>query len=92
MKVSYLCMTGYDGPAPGIEIWPASPEFCDSAVAQRSMQRYLDMAVAARGTVDTALISNVVGVELGNGHAAIVGAPGTGELFGRPLSAAGQAD
>jgi alkanesulfonate monooxygenase SsuD/methylene tetrahydromethanopterin reductase-like flavin-dependent oxidoreductase (luciferase family) len=47
LKVSYLCMSGYDGPAPGIEIWPASPEFCDSAVAQRSMQRYLDMAVCA---------------------------------------------
>jgi alkanesulfonate monooxygenase SsuD/methylene tetrahydromethanopterin reductase-like flavin-dependent oxidoreductase (luciferase family) len=47
LKVSYLCMTGYDGPAPGLEIWPASPEFCDSEVAQRSMRRYLDMAVRA---------------------------------------------
>jgi alkanesulfonate monooxygenase SsuD/methylene tetrahydromethanopterin reductase-like flavin-dependent oxidoreductase (luciferase family) len=44
LKVSYLCMTGYDGPAPGIEIWPASPEYCDSVVAQKSMRRSLDMA------------------------------------------------
>ena len=47
MKLSYLCMTGYDGPAPGIEIWPASPEFCKPDVAQRSYARYLDMAEAA---------------------------------------------
>lgn len=44
MKFSYLCMTGYDGPAPGIEIWPASPEFCEPSVAQRSYARYLEMA------------------------------------------------
>ncbi|CAH0495296.1 LLM class flavin-dependent oxidoreductase [Novosphingobium sp. CECT 9465] len=47
MKVSYLCMTGYDGPAPGIEIWPASPEFCEPAVAQGSYARYLEMAETA---------------------------------------------
>jgi alkanesulfonate monooxygenase SsuD/methylene tetrahydromethanopterin reductase-like flavin-dependent oxidoreductase (luciferase family) len=47
MKVSYLCMTGYDGPAPGFEIWPAAPEFCDAGVARRSMERFLDMAVRA---------------------------------------------
>lgn len=47
MKVSYLCMTGYDGPAPGIAIWPASPEFCFPDVAQVSYSRYLDMAEAA---------------------------------------------
>ncbi len=47
MKFSYLCMTGYDGPAPGIEIWPASPEFCEPAVAQRSYARYLEMAEVA---------------------------------------------
>ncbi|WP_371433343.1 LLM class flavin-dependent oxidoreductase [Novosphingobium sp.] len=47
MKVSYLCMTGYDGPAPGIEIWPASPEFCKPAVAQGSYARYLEMVEAA---------------------------------------------
>lgn len=47
MKVSYLCMTGYDGPAPGIAIWPASPEFCFPEVAQGSYARYLDMVEAA---------------------------------------------
>lgn len=47
MKLSYLCMTGYDGPAPGIEIWPASPEFCKPDVAQKSYARYLGMAEAA---------------------------------------------
>ncbi|WP_306812047.1 LLM class flavin-dependent oxidoreductase [Sphingobium sp. CFD-1] len=47
MKLSYLCMTGYDGPAPGIEIWPASPEFCRPDVAQRSYARYLDMVELA---------------------------------------------
>ncbi len=47
MKLSYLCMTGYDGPAPGIEIWPASPEYCDPAIAQKSYARYLDMAETA---------------------------------------------
>jgi alkanesulfonate monooxygenase SsuD/methylene tetrahydromethanopterin reductase-like flavin-dependent oxidoreductase (luciferase family) len=49
MKLSYLCMTGYDGPAPGIEIWPASPEYCEPAVAQRSYARYLDMVETAEG-------------------------------------------
>ncbi len=47
MKVSYLCMTGYDGPAPGIEIWPASPEFCKPEVATGSYARYLEMVEAA---------------------------------------------
>ncbi len=47
MKMSYLCMTGYDGPAPGIEIWPASPEYCDPAVAHDSYQRYFEMSELA---------------------------------------------
>lgn len=47
MKLSYLCMTGYDGPAPGIDIWPASPEFCKPDVAQKSYARYLDMVETA---------------------------------------------
>jgi alkanesulfonate monooxygenase SsuD/methylene tetrahydromethanopterin reductase-like flavin-dependent oxidoreductase (luciferase family) len=47
MKVSYLCMGGYDGPAPGMEIWPASPEYCDPKVVQQSMQRTLEMGVRA---------------------------------------------
>ena len=47
MKVSYLCMTGFDGPAPGIDVWPASPGYCDPATARSSMSRYLDQAVRA---------------------------------------------
>lgn len=47
MKLSYLAMTGYDGPAPGFEIWPASPEYCDASIAGRSMDRYLQMAELA---------------------------------------------
>lgn len=47
MKLSYLCMTGYDGPAPGIEVWPASPEYCDPQTAQKSYARYLDMVETA---------------------------------------------
>jgi len=47
MKVSYLCMTGYDGPAPGFEIWPAASEYCDASVAAQSMERYLQMSVFA---------------------------------------------
>jgi alkanesulfonate monooxygenase SsuD/methylene tetrahydromethanopterin reductase-like flavin-dependent oxidoreductase (luciferase family) len=47
VKLSYLCMTGYDGPAPSIEIWPASPEFCDPQVARQSYQRYFSMVEKA---------------------------------------------
>jgi len=47
MKLSYLCMTGYDGPAPGIDIWPASPEFCKPDVAGKSYARYLEMVETA---------------------------------------------
>jgi alkanesulfonate monooxygenase SsuD/methylene tetrahydromethanopterin reductase-like flavin-dependent oxidoreductase (luciferase family) len=47
MKVSYLCMTGYDGPAPGFEIWPAASEYCDASVAAKSMERFLQMSVFA---------------------------------------------
>src|ERR1700744_4848263 len=47
VKISYLCMTGYDGPAPGIEIWPASPEFCEPETAHKSYTRYLEMVEAA---------------------------------------------
>lgn len=36
-------MTGYHGPVPGIEIWPASPEFCDPQFAYKSYQRYIGM-------------------------------------------------
>lgn len=41
MKVCYLGMTSYDGPAPGFEVWPASPEYCDPAIAMASVERTL---------------------------------------------------
>ena len=44
MKLSYLCMTGYDGPQPSIDVWPVPPRLCDRTVAHQSMNRYLDMA------------------------------------------------
>lgn len=47
MKLSYLGMAGYDGPAPGIQFWPAPPEFCDPVTAQRSMQQTLDACARA---------------------------------------------
>jgi alkanesulfonate monooxygenase SsuD/methylene tetrahydromethanopterin reductase-like flavin-dependent oxidoreductase (luciferase family) len=47
MKVSYLAMTAYEGPAPGIEIWPAPSEYCHSEVAVTSMEHTLDLCVKA---------------------------------------------
>ena len=44
MKLSYLCMTGSDGPQPSIDVWPVPPRLCDRTVAHQSMNRYLDMA------------------------------------------------
>ena len=43
MKLSYLGMTGYDGPAPGIEIWPAAPLHCDRATARAAFEHSLMM-------------------------------------------------
>ncbi len=43
MKVSYLAMTGYDGPAPGFEVWPAPSRYCDPAIATASMERTLSL-------------------------------------------------
>ncbi len=44
MLISSLCMVGYDGPAPGLEIWPAEPSHCHRDVAQASFQHSLHMA------------------------------------------------
>ncbi|MBB35852.1 MAG: hypothetical protein CME88_00655 [Hirschia sp.] len=44
MIISSLCMTGYDGPAPGLEIWPARPAFCDRKIAQSSFAHSIAMA------------------------------------------------
>ncbi len=42
MKISYLAMTSYEGPAPGLEVWPAPSSFCDPEVAARSIAETLD--------------------------------------------------
>tara|TARA_R110000850_G_scaffold37614_2_gene99065 strand:+ start:10037 stop:11077 length:1041 start_codon:yes stop_codon:yes gene_type:complete len=44
MLVSSLCMVGYDGPAPGLEIWPAQPDYCKPDVALASFNHSLAMA------------------------------------------------
>src|SRR6202161_716806 len=40
-------MTAYDGPAPGLEIWPASPHHCDPGIAQASFAHTLAMCARA---------------------------------------------
>jgi alkanesulfonate monooxygenase SsuD/methylene tetrahydromethanopterin reductase-like flavin-dependent oxidoreductase (luciferase family) len=47
MKVSYLSMCPYDGPAPAIEIWPAASRYCDPQIASESMQRSIAMCAHA---------------------------------------------
>lgn len=47
MKVSYLGMTSYEGPAPGLDTWPAPPSYCLPEVARYSMDRSLDLCVLA---------------------------------------------
>jgi len=44
MKLSYLCSAAYDGPGPGLGVWPAPPANCDRETAQRSMAQALDNA------------------------------------------------
>lgn len=47
MLVSSLCMTGYDGVAPGLEIWPANPKYCDRETARASFAHSLAMSSKA---------------------------------------------
>jgi alkanesulfonate monooxygenase SsuD/methylene tetrahydromethanopterin reductase-like flavin-dependent oxidoreductase (luciferase family) len=47
MKLSYLAMASYEGPAPGIEIWPAAPHYCDPAIAAQSFERALSLSQTA---------------------------------------------
>lgn len=44
MLISSLCMVGYDGPAPGLEIWPAEPAYCKRDVARASFNHAIKMA------------------------------------------------
>jgi alkanesulfonate monooxygenase SsuD/methylene tetrahydromethanopterin reductase-like flavin-dependent oxidoreductase (luciferase family) len=47
MKASYLAMTGYDGVAPGFEVWPAASRFCDPRIAAASVERTLSLCELA---------------------------------------------
>ena len=47
MKVSYLATASYEGPAPGLETWPAPAEYCRSEVAVASMEHTLDLCTKA---------------------------------------------
>ena len=47
MLISSLCMVGYDGVAPGLEIWPAEPSYCHRDVGQSSFNHSLKMATKA---------------------------------------------
>ena len=47
MKVSFLASNSYEGPAPGIEIWPASPDACDPVVASQSISHTLELSAHA---------------------------------------------
>jgi alkanesulfonate monooxygenase SsuD/methylene tetrahydromethanopterin reductase-like flavin-dependent oxidoreductase (luciferase family) len=47
MWASFLAMTGYDGLAPGFEVWPAAPAYCDPKLAAASIERTLEMCELA---------------------------------------------
>lgn len=47
MKISFLASSSYEGPAPGLEIWPAPPRACDPHIASQSVQRTLELSVHA---------------------------------------------
>jgi p-cumate 2,3-dioxygenase alpha subunit len=62
----------------------------DGYHAAPTHHRYFDMVQAAGVEIGGPRRSR--GIALGNGHAVIAGGPGSGAIFGRPLSAAGQAE
>lgn len=65
----------------------------DGYHAMSTHQRYFEMIVAARGAIDAGKsLANSRSINLGNGHAVTVGASGSGDIFGRPLSEEAQAE
>lgn len=64
----------------------------DGYHAVSTHQRYFEMVLAARGALDPSALGDSRGIDLGNGHAVVAGAPATEGLFGRPLSEAGAAE
>jgi p-cumate 2,3-dioxygenase alpha subunit len=55
-------------------------------------QRYFEMVAVARGGFDAKSMADTVGLDLGNGHAAMAGGPSTHGVFGRPLTDAAVAE
>ncbi|MGW1783685.1 aromatic ring-hydroxylating oxygenase subunit alpha [Streptomyces sp. NPDC002143] len=64
----------------------------DGYHAVTTHQRYFEMIMAAKPDMDPRGLAETRGIDLGNGHAVSAGGSGTGALFGRPLSEAGQAE
>ena len=64
----------------------------DGYHAVSTHQRYFEMVLAARGSLDPSALADSRAVDLGNGHAVVAGAPATEGLFGRPLSESGAAE
>ncbi len=64
----------------------------DGYHAVSAHQRYFEMVMASGVEIDSAKLSQSVGLDLGNGHAVVAGGPDTGGLFGRPLSVEGNAE
>ena len=64
----------------------------DGYHAVSTHQRYFEMVMAARGSIDPGALGSSRAVDLGNGHAVVAGGPTTEGLFGRPLSEDGAAE
>jgi p-cumate 2,3-dioxygenase alpha subunit len=64
----------------------------DGYHAVSTHQRYFEMVMAARGSVDPSMLGDSRGIDLGNGHGVAAGAPTTEGLFGRPVSEEAQAE
>ena len=47
MKISFLGMGAYDGPAPGMEIWPAAPDLCERQTATDSLRKTIALCIKA---------------------------------------------
>ena len=60
----------------------------DGYHAVSTHQRYFEMVLAARGSIDPSALGDSRAIALGNGHGVAAGAPATEGLFGRPTSPA----
>jgi p-cumate 2,3-dioxygenase subunit alpha len=64
----------------------------DGYHAVSTHQRYFEMVLAARGSIDASALGDSRGIPLGRGHGVSAGAPATEGLFGRPISPAAAAE